>query len=276
MTLLGDETVEVVRTRDRDTLAAADLRVDVGFRHDPAAGDFDHHQRDFDEARPSGVRYASFGLIWREHGARLCGGDAEVAAAVDATLVAPVDANDVGQALTTALVEGVVPMTINGVIGAFNAPWDESPNEEEERARFDDAVALAAGVLEREIASAAAGLRATRTVREAIAAGRAGPDSRVVELPVNAPWKAVLVPTAPEALYVIYPKRHGFGLEAVPRELGAFDTRRPLPEAWAGLEGDDLVAATGVEDVLFCHAKRFLAVARTREAIGRLAELALG
>jgi uncharacterized UPF0160 family protein len=53
--LLG-EPVEVVRTRDRGSQAAADLRVDVGFRHDPEAGDFDHHQRDFDGVRPNGVR----------------------------------------------------------------------------------------------------------------------------------------------------------------------------------------------------------------------------
>jgi uncharacterized UPF0160 family protein len=61
----------------------------------------------------------------------------------------------------------------------------------------------------------------------------------------------------------------------VPRELGSFENRRDLPAMWAGLDGDDLVAATGVEEALFCHAKRFLAVARSRAGIKRLAELAL-
>ncbi|MGH2895464.1 MAG: MYG1 family protein, partial [Solirubrobacteraceae bacterium] len=37
--LLG-EPFEVVRTRDRDVLARADVRVDVGFRYDPSSGDF--------------------------------------------------------------------------------------------------------------------------------------------------------------------------------------------------------------------------------------------
>ena len=248
------------------------MRVDVGFRYDPASGDFDHHQRDFDEARANGVRYASFGLVWREHGARLCGGDQEVADAVDDSLVASVDANDTGQQLTRTLVDGVRPMGVHGIVGGFNAAWDAEPTPEDQRAGFDAAMELAAGVLEREIASAAAGQRAVRIVREAIAAA---PDPRVVELPVNAPWKSILVPEAPDALYVIYPKRKGFGLEAVPRELGAFETRRPLPEAWAGLEGDELTAASGVEDVLFCHAKRFLAVARTHAAIEQLAARAL-
>jgi uncharacterized UPF0160 family protein len=269
--LLGD-SVEVVRTRDREALAQADLRVDVGFRDDASSGDFDHHQRAFDSARDNGVRYASFGLVWREFGARVCQGDQEVADALDETLVQPVDANDTGQQLTQSLIDGVRPMTVNGIIGGFNARWDETLTPEQERERFDAAVALAQGILAREVASAASGHRAQRILREAIAAAA---DPRVVELPANAPWKQVLVPEAADAVFVIYPKRQGFGLEAVPRELGSFENRRDLPATWGGLEGADLVAATGVEEALFCHAKRFLAVARSHAGIKRLAELAL-
>ncbi len=269
--LLGGP-VEVVRTRERDALAQADVRIDVGFRDDASTGDFDHHQRDFDAVRDNDVRYASFGLVWREYGAPVCGGDQEVADAVDATLVQSVDANDVGQQLLRPLIDGVHPMTVNGIIGGFNARWDETLTPDQERERFDAAVALAQGILAREVASAAAGRRSQRMVREAIAATV---DPRIVELPANVPWKQVLVPEAAGALFVIYPKRQGFGLEAVPRELGSFEHRRDLPATWAGLEGPDLVAATGVEDALFCHPKRFLAVARSREGIGRLAELAL-
>jgi uncharacterized UPF0160 family protein len=269
--LLGDP-VEVVRTRDPDTHAAADLRVDVGFRDDAGAGDFDHHQRGFDAARANSVRYAAFGLVWREFGARVCDGDAEVAAAIDETLVQTVDANDTGQRLTEPLVAGVSPFSISAVIGGFNARWDEQLSPDEERARFDAAVAFARELLAREIATAASGRRAERIVRAAIAAA---PDPRVVELPVNAPWKRVLVPETAEALFVIYPKRQGFGLEAVPVTLGSFDNRRDLPAAWGGLEGADLVAVTGVDDALFCHAKRFLVVAGSHAGINRLAELAL-
>lgn len=269
--LLGDP-VEVVRTRDRDVLAEADLRVDVGFRDDARTGDFDHHQRDFDSVRGNGVRYASFGLVWREFGARICHGDQEIAGAVDETLVQGVDANDTGQQLTQSLIDGVRPMTVNAVIGGFNARWDEALSPEQERQRFDAALAVAEGILAREVASATAARRSERIVREAIAAAA---DPRVVELPVNVPWKQVLVPETSDALLVIYPKRQGFGLEAVPRELGSFENRRDLPGAWAGLEGADLVAATGVEEALFCHTKRFLAVARSHAGVKRLAELAL-
>jgi uncharacterized UPF0160 family protein len=270
--LLGDP-VEVVRTREPEAVAKAHLRVDIGFRDHAASGDFDHHQRDFDAARDNGVRYAAFGLVWREFGARVCHGDQEVAEAVDAALVQSVDANDTGQQLTQSLIDGVRPLTVNGIIGGFNARWDEAVTPEQEDARFDAAVALAQGIIVREVASAASSRRSERIVREAIAAAA---DPRVVELPANAPWKQVLVPEAPDALFVIYPKRQGFGLEAVPRELGSFDNRRDLPSAWGGLEGADLAAVTGVEEALFCHAKRFLVVARSRAAIQRLAELALG
>jgi uncharacterized UPF0160 family protein len=272
MLLTGSDGLEVVRSRDPNVLATADVRVDVGFRDDPATGDFDHHQRGFARARDNRVGYASFGLVWEHYGARICGGDAEVARTVDATLVQTVDANDTGQRLTEPIVEGVHPMSVSSVIAGLQPRWDETLDPAQERDRFDQAVALAGGILRREIEAGAAAIRAVKVVRAAIASAS---DPRVVELPVDAPWKRTLVPEAPEALFVIYPKRQGFGLEAVPRELGSFDNRRDLPESWAGLEGDALVAVTGVADALFCHAKRFLAVARTREAIGRLAELAL-
>jgi uncharacterized UPF0160 family protein len=271
LTLLGDP-VETVRTRDPEMMAACDVRVDVGFRSDPATGDFDHHQREGAGARSNGIRYASFGLVWREYGARLCGGDAAVADRVDRSLVQAVDANDTGQAVVAPVLDGVRPMTVSGVIGGLNPTWEEDLTPEEERARFDEAVALAARVLEREIASAAAGQRAVRLVADAI---QGAADPRVIALDRDVPWKEVVVGSAPEALFVVYPKRQGWGLEAVPRELGSFENRRDLPAAWAGLDGPDLARLTGVEDALFCHAKRFLAVARTREGIAELAAQAL-
>jgi uncharacterized UPF0160 family protein len=271
LSLLG-EPIEILRTRDADIMAACDVRIDVGFADDPATGDFDHHQREGAGERPNGVRYASFGLVWREYGARLCGGDAGVAERVDRSLVQAVDANDTGQAGVAPVVDGVRPMTVSGVIGALNPTWEEDLTPEEERARFDEAVALAARILEREIASAAAQQRSVQLVADAIAAAE---DPRVIALDRDVPWKEVVVTTAPEALFVVYPKRQGWGLEAVPRMLGSFENRRDLPAAWAGLDGPELARLTGVDDALFCHAKRFLAVARSREGIATLAEQAL-
>ena len=264
--------VEVIRTRDAERLAACDVRVDVGLRDDPATGDFDHHQRSGAGERANGIRFASFGLVWRHVGERLCG-DADVAARVDAALVQGVDAHDTGQTLTRSLIDGVQPMTVSGMIAALNPRWDEQAGPDDEDRRFAEAVDLAAGVLEREVAGAAAQARAFRLVEDAVARA---PDPRLIELEVGLPWREAVVTAAPEALFVIYPKRNGWGLQAVPREPGSFANRVDLPAEWAGRSGAELVEATGVPDAVFCHTGRFIAVAETREGVTALARQALG
>ena len=255
--------LEVVRTRDPERQAAADVRVDVGGRSDPATGDFDHHQKGGAGERENGIRYASFGLVWREHGEALAGG-AEAAAAIDERLVCGVDANDVGQTLVETLVGDVRPMSVSGVIAALNPSWDEALSSEEEDARFAQAVDLARGMLERELAGAAAFGRARDLVAAAI---RRAEDPRVIELDSNMPWREAVVTSAPEALFVVYPKSDGWGSQAVPRELGSFENRRSFPAEWRGRSGEELAAATGVEDAIFCHAAGFYASAGSREGI---------
>ena len=122
-------------------------------------------------ARANGVGYASFGLIWREFGERICAGDQEVADAVDGSLVQPVDANDTGQQLTQPVIEGVRPMTVNGVIGGFNARWDEDADADARSARASTRrSSWRAASSSARSRSAAAGRRAAQIVRDAIAA----------------------------------------------------------------------------------------------------------
>jgi uncharacterized UPF0160 family protein len=268
------EVVDVVRTRDAAQHAAADVRVDVGGRDDPSTGDFDHHQKGGAGARPNGIRYASFGLVWKAFGAHVCGGSQEAADAIDERLVQGVDANDTGQTIMESLVGDVRPMTVSGVIGALNAAWDEQLDAAAEDARFEEAVALAQGILARQVEGAAAFQRARGLVRDAIAAAAAD-DPRVVELPSNLPWRETIVAEAPEARLVLYPKSDGWGLVAVPVAAGSFENRMDLPAAWAGLAGAELAAETGVQDALFAHTARFYASAGSRDGVIALARLAL-
>jgi uncharacterized UPF0160 family protein len=268
---LAHGPLEVVRTRDPEALAAADARVDVGGRDDSAAGDFDHHQKGGAGERPNGVRYASFGLVWRDVGERLAGGP-EAAASVDERLVQGVDANDVGQTFVTPLFGELGPMTVSGVVAALNPSWDESLSPEEEDERFAEAVALARRIVEREIAGAAAHQRARRLVLDAIA--RAD-DPRLIELERNMPWREAVVNEAPDARFVFYPKADGWGAQAVPRTLGAFGNRLDLPAEWAGHSGEALAEVTGVPDAMFCHPARFYVSAGSREGITALLERAL-
>lgn len=266
------EAIEVIRTRDAGQQAAADVRVDVGGRDDASTGDFDHHQKGGAGERPNGIRYASFGLVWRAFGAAICGGSQESADAIDERLVQGVDANDTGQTIMESLVGGVRPMTVSGVIGALNPAWDEPLDRAAEDARFAEAVALAQGILERQVAGAAGFQRARDLVRAAIAAAE---DPRVVELPANMPWRETVVAEAPDARLVVYPKSDGWGMVAVPVAAGGFDNRMDLPAAWAGLTGEELAAVTGVDDALFAHTARFYASAGSRQGVLALARAAL-
>ncbi|WCB94139.1 hypothetical protein DSM104299_02867 [Baekduia alba] len=269
--LAHGEPVEVVRTRDAAVQDAADARVDVGGRSDPATGDFDHHQKGGAGERANGIRYASFGLVWRHVGERVAG-SAEAAQAIDERLVQGVDANDTGQTITESLVDDVRPLAVSGVIAALNPSWDEQLSPEQEDARFAEAVALAQGILGREVAGAAAFHRARQLVADAIA--RAD-DPRLIELDRNMPWRDAVVNHAPDALYVMYPKSDGWGLQAVPVAAGSFDNRLDLPGEWAGLTGAELAATTGVDDAIFAHAAGFYASAGSREGVTALARLAM-
>lgn len=264
--------LEIVRTRDTDIIAACDARVDVGLQSDPDTGGFDHHQKGGAGTRPNGIPYASFGLVWRAYGAEVCDGDAQVAAEVDGYLVQGIDALDCGVTITQSVIDDVRPMTISDLIGAMNPAWDEEITDAEQDARFLEAVTRAEGVVERAISTAAARARAHQLVRAAM---ERADDPRLIELDRKMPWHEPVVTDAPEALYVIYPKSDGWGLQAVPEELGAFGNRRDLPESWAGLTGADLAAVTGVADAIFCHGKRFMAAAESREGVLELARQAL-
>lgn len=263
--------LEIVRSRDAEVLAAADFRVDVGGRDAAASGDFDHHQRGGAGERANGIRYAAFGLVWRHFGPALTGSQ-EIADAIDERIVAGVDANDTGQEIIKTLHGDVRPMAVSGVVAGFNPSWDESLTDDERDARFEEAVAFAQGILERELRGAAAWQRARSIVLEAIERAE---DPRIVELPHNMPWREPLVTTAPEAQFVVYPKTDGWALHAVPEKLASFDNRLDLPEAWGGLSGDALVEATGVAGATFAHPARFYAATASREAAYALARLAL-
>jgi len=51
--------------------------------------------------------------------------------------------------------------------------------------------------------------------------------------------------------------------------------RKFLPKSWAGKKDMDLEEVTGIKGATFCHNHLFMAVAKTKEAILKMAEIAL-
>lgn len=290
---------QLVRTRDPQEVARADFAVDVGGVWDASTGRFDHHQRGFDGARvrvdASGgqVRaegYASAGLVWREFGAayvrqvaqslgHAIGTDAaaQVAEDIDDSLVRYLDLVDTGA-------EAVAPGSfgLSSHVAALNTTWleeqslDNAAKARLQLERFREAIAMVQRFLQRLV---------LRRIGQELAAGKVRAAGRLLDGKVLAlaeggmPWTAVVVNEMPQVLLVLYPESDEGGdrfvLRTVPDRLGSFGSRMDLPAQWAGLRDEQLAAASGVPDALFCHTNLFIAVARSEGGALRLAELAL-
>ncbi|WP_167631095.1 MYG1 family protein [Mariprofundus ferrooxydans] len=255
----------LVRTRDSELIAKADIVIDVGLEYDPERGRFDHHQRGGAGERENGIPYSSFGLIWQKYGADICQGDQDVANAVDAGLVSTIDAVDCGH------VEGVQQgISLSQTIGMFNPTWQEDSHVD---ACFDEAVEFASRVLTRFIAAARGGISAKAIVEKAIDDAA---DPRVIVLEKYVPWKRTVHALSEEALYVVYPSQTGeWRIQTVPVEPGSFEDRKSLPQAWAGLSGKELQELTGIDDAMFCHNGLFIAGAESFESTMNMASMAL-
>jgi uncharacterized UPF0160 family protein len=258
-------SIELIRTRNLELIAKADIVIDVGGEYDADAGRFDHHQRGGAGERENGIPYSSFGLIWQKYGLEICQGNQEVANSVDAGLVSTIDAIDCGH------VDGVAQgISLSQTISMFNPTWQEDSHFD---ACFDEAVEFASRVLTRFIASANGGISAKDIVAKAIENAK---DPRVIVLEQYTPWKRTVHALSEVALYMVYPSNSGqWRIQTVPVEPGSFEDRKPLPNGWAGLSDQALKDVTGIDDAMFCHNGLFIAGAESFESTMKMAAMAL-
>jgi len=266
---------EVIRTRDPQALASADIRVDVGGVFDPANGTYDHHFKG-SPVGPLGVRLSSAGMIWQAFGSAVVASLAEgldpapIAEQVYADLIAAIDAADNGQAEGMAA-PGIENFTLSHAVSDFNPRWDEAQSPEDFMDRFMAAVEFATGAMLRAISRAVGTAKAAGLVRDAIQG-----DPEVVVLDRFMPWHEVLVPNTTNTKFVVFPNPEGtWMVQAVPPSLGSFGQRQPLPEAWAGLRDAELANVTGVPDAVFCHPGRFIGGAKSKDGAMNLANQAV-
>lgn len=245
--------------------------IDVGGQHDPVHHNYDHHQRGgAGERWDVGVPYAAFGLVYDMFQPR----SFAVGKRLEERIVLPVDAADCGWGTR----EGTRPeLSFSAVISSFNPGPSASPQER--NVAFREAVGFARRVIENELRSAEEFVAA----EEEVVGARTELDGRVLVLENFVPWAKHLYRRPDEAgiLYVIFPsERGGFCLQQVPISAESFEGRKPLPEAWAGLRGEELkqlleLSSASGGDATFCHPGRFIGGAESFEDTLRMAELAL-
>ncbi|WP_283967256.1 MYG1 family protein [Tritonibacter sp. AK171] len=271
---------ELVRTRDKSWITPAEGRIiyDVGGEFDAAAGIFDHHQRP-NPLRPDGQPYSSFGLIWAEFGRDYLRAQAvpekdleQVHAAFDEDFVRPVDLLDNGAVDTAEAGPLFAGLTLPVLLESLKPVFDDRSEGADDTA-FHAALTVARAIVEARIRHKAAKLRAADVVLTAIEHAGTG---RVLELPMGMPFRgAVERAGADHLLFVVHPRNSDWALTTIRTGDDTFETRADLPAAWAGLTDAALEQASGVEGAKFCHNARFLAIADSRDAILKLAELAV-
>lgn len=270
---------KLVRSRAPDWIKAGSDRIvyDVGGSYDADTRIFDHHQRGA-PLRDDGQPFSSFGLIWKHFGrdylAALSVPDGfieTVHASFDASFVLPVDLVDNG-ALSPDSAGALAGLTLPTLIETLKPPFDERDTEATERA-FHAAIAIARSFIEAKISGLNAKLRAEALVLSAIAASGQG---RVLELPMGMPFRSAIVKAgADQLLFVVHPRDTDWCVTGIRRAEEGFELRADLPAAWAGLTGNALEQASGVEGASFCHNGRFIAAAKTRDAALAMADLAV-
>lgn len=241
--------------------------------YDIGRGKFDHHQDDA-EIRENGIKYSSVGLLWKYFGKdylkknNIANVD-EVFKAIDKDLIEGIDAVDNG--IFPEIEANYKLKTLSDIIKIFNP---SSFSNEDESTQFLKAENFAKEIFIETLYNVIGKIKAKEIVNEIINKT----DGVILELEEYLPYEEAILTNekANELLFVIYPSnRGGYAIKTIPRSIEDKTDRLLLPKEWAGLSNKELEEVTNVEGALFCHTNRFIATAKTKEAIKLLAKKAL-
>ncbi len=261
---------EVLRSRDPKNFEGADFLVDVGREDDASLNKFDHHQPGGAGQRQNGVPYASFGLVWKKFGAKLCGDDPRVADVVDKKMVQPIDAADSGYNIYQKSQPGLSPYLFDNVITALSPTWRDGETNDQ---AFMNMMPLARLILRKEIEKAVHFFEDIEVVKQVF---KDSEDKRIIVFDRPYAWRSTLT-LRKEPLFVVFPdtENGGWSISGVPIHPRESRLRVYFPRNWAGLRGEDLERASGIKGAEFVHNKLFVGKAKTLEAAKAMAEAAI-
>lgn len=258
--------IKVIRTLEPQKFEdVADFIVDIGGKYEPKKRRFDHHQREGSGARENGVKYASFGLVWKEFGKKLAG-TPYAADWVDRHMVQSIDAGDNGAYLYKPILDDVSPFLFEEYIYAVcDTVKGDGASLKEFDNQFMRLIPIIKDVLRVFIIKSK---QKEKIMKDARAVYAKSADKRVMISSKFVPtqFEEFKTPEYVEPLVFVYPDlRGGWSAKAVQIGGQSFDSRIYFPEPWRGLRDDEMAAASGVPDAIFCHNSGFLAVAKSKE-----------
>ncbi|MBO5349457.1 MAG: MYG1 family protein [Clostridia bacterium] len=244
--------------------------------YDIGGGKFDHHQIGGNGQRESGIKYAAFGLLWKEYGKKYletlnCNNIDDCFKMFDKSFVQFIDAGDNGQ-IPFEKIE-IRLETLSDVIESFNPRWNEDIDPD---IKFAEALEIAKKIFENKIQSVISKCAAKEFVEDAIEKSENG----ILILDKFMPYQEFVLESkkkkAEEILYAVFKSnRTGYTIRAIPKALGSFENRKRFPQEWAGLRNEDLQKVTGIKTATFCHNACFICVANEFDDALKLAKLAV-
>ncbi|CAJ1974440.1 unnamed protein product [Sphenostylis stenocarpa] len=274
---------QIVRTRDPDVLEPLDAVVDVGGIYEPPRHRFDHHQKGFHQVFDHGfqTKLSSAGLVYKHFGLEIIANVLKLSEdhphvhqlypTVYRNFVEAIDAvdNGVNQYDLNESPKYEINTSLHSRIKRLNLNWmDSDQSSDRENEAFHQAMALAgAEFLENLNYYAKSWLPARSIVMESLAAReRVYWSGEIIKLSRSCPWKLHIheleeeMKISPSIKYVLYPddRNEKWRLQAVAISPARFESRKPLPYLWTGLENDKLSEVVGIPGCTFVHMSGFI------------------
>lgn len=263
----------VVRTRNLDELNKLDVVIDVG------GGMFDHHMVGFNVCRPTGEKYASAGLVWRDFAEEaiknvmteedISINDDEIKAIkeqIDREVIIPVDMEDNGEKVSNHTFS---------FIPKFLPSWMEVPNYDEAFGRVE---AIVFGILKEIIKDKVVQVATKKELQKRYDCINDG----ILEIPAQTmPWLEDVVSYNQihnyNVKFVVFPyPAGGWAAQSVPPSIEKkFEQLVSFPKEWAGGNEQTLPVISGIQDATFCHNGCFFARAKTKESVLEMCRIAM-
>lgn len=236
--------------------------------YDILGGKFDHHQKEA-RVRSNGIKYSSFGLLFEEYGPRYLEmmkvkNSEEVYDYFIKDFVLEIDAVD----------NGIFPLVnasfkvkmISDIIKLFNPSYLENVDSDEQ---FLKAVTVAKMILVEEFKYVIGKVEANILVSNLLKDNK----EEILVLDKYVPYEEAILNTSNNIKLVIFPSnRGGYAVKTVQKSATDKTSRVYFPKNWGGLNKEELVKITGVDDAIFCHVNRFLFSTKTLDSALEIAK----
>lgn len=252
---------KVYRTRDPKVHERCDYVCDVGGVYDSAKRRFDHHQAGYQGSMSS----AGMVLLYLKEQGII---EPHLYDYLNKSLVMGVDAHDNGVA---KLEPGIT--SFSQVISNF-MPIEYDASSKEVDHAFFAAVDFCLSHIDRMRRRYAYTLECRTAVKKAMVEG-----NYALIFEESLPWLENFFDLGGEfhpAQFVFMPTGDIWKLRAIPPTLSdRMKVRKALPEAWAGLQDQELKQVSGIPGAVFCHKGRFISIWETKEDAMKALNLAL-